>query len=283
HLARRQLGQVLLPLLQRPEQHQRHRADADVGAEADRERSLPAGRLGDQAAAGLVAAEAAELLGHVVAQQAYGAGLHQQLAHEARLLGLDVRDLRQHLADDEVVSRLLHHALLVGQHLRGEDRHRASRLEQETTTGGQGDRGGAHLTRISARVTSVDVDGSGRRRNILIGAAIFVAAAALRLSLVETARFTGDEARDYAIGMDIAHGARFPMLGPIITNGPAQLPGPFSYWLAGFPQLFSRAPEAGNVFFELLGAASVWMFWFALRRPFGDAAATFAAALLAFS
>jgi len=127
------------------------------------------------------------------------------------------------------------------------------------------------------------VDGSGRRRNILIGAAIFVAAAALRLSLVETARFTGDEARDYAIGMDIAHGARFPMLGPIITNGPAQLPGPFSYWLAGFPQLFSRAPEAGNVFFELLGAASVWMFWFALRRPFGDGPAAFAGLLLAFS
>ena len=83
--------------------------------------------------------------------------------------------------------------------------------------------------------------------------------------------------------MDIAHGVRFPLLGPVITSGTAQLPGPFSYWLAAFPQLFTRAPEAGNVFFELLGAAAVWMFWYALRRPFGDAAATFAAALLAFS
>jgi hypothetical protein len=122
-----------------------------------------------------------------------------------------------------------------------------------------------------------------RRRAFWTGAAIFVAAAALRLSLVETARFTGDEARDYAMGMQIVHDGRFPMLGPIITNGPAQLPGPFSNWLAAFPQLFSRAPEAGNVFFELLGAASVWMFWFALRRPFGEAPAAFAAALLAFS
>ena len=83
--------------------------------------------------------------------------------------------------------------------------------------------------------------------------------------------------------MDVAHGVRFPLLGPVITSGAAKLPGPFSYWLAAFPQLFTRAPEAGNVFFELLGAASVWMFWYGLRRPFGDAAATFAAALLAFS
>jgi dolichyl-phosphate-mannose-protein mannosyltransferase len=122
-----------------------------------------------------------------------------------------------------------------------------------------------------------------RRRAFWTGAAIFTAAAALRLALVQSARFTGDEARDYAIGMDIAHGVRFPLLGPVITSGTAQLPGPFSYWLAAFPQLFTRAPEAGNVFFELLGAAMVWMFWHALRRPFGEAAAAFAAALLACS
>jgi hypothetical protein len=122
-----------------------------------------------------------------------------------------------------------------------------------------------------------------RRRAFWIGTAIFAAAAALRLALVQTARFTGDEARDYGIGMELAHGLRFPMLGPIITSGPAQLPGPISYWLAAFPQLFTRAPEAGNVFFELMGAATVWMFWYALRCPFGGAAATFAAALLACS
>jgi hypothetical protein len=122
-----------------------------------------------------------------------------------------------------------------------------------------------------------------RRRGFWIGAAIFVAAALLRLALVQSARFTGDEARDYAIAMDIAHGVRFPLLGPVITSGQAQLPGPFSYWLAAFPQLFARAPEAGNVFFELMGAAMVWMFWYGLRRPFGDAAAAFAALLLACS
>lgn len=134
------------------------------------------------------------------------------------------------------------------------------------------------------QASNVDpVDKLGRRRSIWIGAAIFVAAALLRLALVQSARFTGDEARDYAIAMDVARAVRFPTLGPVITSGQAQLPGPLSYWLAAFPQLFTRAPEAGNVFFELMGAAMVWMFWYGLRRPFGDAAAAFAAVLLACS
>ena len=123
----------------------------------------------------------------------------------------------------------------------------------------------------------------GRRRSVWIGAAIFVAAAALRLALVQSARFTGDEALDYAIGMDIAHGVRFPLLGPMITSGKALHPGPFLYWLVALPQLFTRAPEASTLFFELMGAAMVWMFWYGLRRPFGDAAAAFAAVLMAFS
>ena len=42
----------------------------------------------------------------------------------------------------------------------------------------------------------------------------------LRLSLVQSARFTGDEALDYEIGMGIARGVRFPLLGPIVTSGP---------------------------------------------------------------
>jgi hypothetical protein len=121
------------------------------------------------------------------------------------------------------------------------------------------------------------------RRTFWVGVAIFVVAAALRLALVQSARFTGDEASDYAIGMDIAHGVNFPLLGPIITNGPARHPGPLFYWMAAFPQLFTRAPEAGNVFFELLGAATVWMFWCGLRRPFGEAGAAFAALLMACS
>lgn len=122
-----------------------------------------------------------------------------------------------------------------------------------------------------------------RTRAFALGVAIFAAAAALRVSLIETTRFTGDEARDYAIGMEIARGGPAPLLGPDISSGRARLPGPLEYWLAAFPQLFTRAPEAGNLFFELLGAGSVLLFWLAMRGPFGDAAATFAAALMALS
>ena len=59
-----------------PNSTMRHRADADVGAVADRERARARlAALGDQARAGLVAAEAAVLLGDVVAEQAHLARL----------------------------------------------------------------------------------------------------------------------------------------------------------------------------------------------------------------
>jgi hypothetical protein len=125
--------------------------------------------------------------------------------------------------------------------------------------------------------------GLGRRHALWVGAAIFVAALALRVALVQTTRFTGDEARDYSIGVAIADGAPAPLLGPEVSSGSARLPGPLQYWLAAFPQLFTRAPEAGNLFFELMGAASVWLFWLTLRRPFGEPAAAFAAGLMALS
>ena len=122
-----------------------------------------------------------------------------------------------------------------------------------------------------------------QHRSLYVGAAIFVAALALRVALIETARFTGDEARDYAIGMGIASGTQAPLLGPEISSGRARLPGPLEDWLAAFPQLFTRAPEGGNLFFELMSAASVWLFWLTLRKPFGEAAAAFAAGLMALS
>jgi len=117
----------------------------------------------------------------------------------------------------------------------------------------------------------------------LIGLFVFLAAAALRVALNGTARFGGDEGSDWLIGLDIAHGKSFPLLGPLITSGPARHPGPAFYWLVGFAQLFSRAPEAGYLFFELLGAMTVWLFWASLREPFGEGPAAFAGFLMAFS
>ena len=53
--------------------------------------------------------------------------------------------------------------------------------------------------------------------------------------------------------MDIAHGVRFPLLGPVITSGKAHPPGPFS---TGWPpcRSFSRGrPRRATLFFELHG------------------------------
>ena len=133
------------------------------------------------------------------------------------------------------------------------------------------------------KAAAVATTGGTRRRALWIGLAIFVLAAALRVSLVSTARFTGDESRDYAVGMNIAHGQTFPLLGPVMSGGQARLPGPLFYWLETVPYLFSRAPEAGNLFFELLGALTVWLFWASLRPSFGEAGAAFAAVLMALS
>jgi hypothetical protein len=133
------------------------------------------------------------------------------------------------------------------------------------------------------KVDTAPTTGGPPRRAFWLGLAIFVLAAALRVSLVSTARFTGDESRDYAVGMNIAHGQSFPLLGPVMSGGQARLPGPLFYWLETVPYLFSRAPEAGNLFFELLGALTVWLFWSSLRPAFGEAGAAFAAILMALS
>jgi hypothetical protein len=125
--------------------------------------------------------------------------------------------------------------------------------------------------------------GFWRRAPFWAGLTIFIAAAALRLSMVSTARFTGDESNTYATAMEIVDGKNFPLLGPVLTGGTARHPGPLFYWLAALPHLLSRAPEAENVFFELMGAATVLCFWLSLRRPFGEAGAAFAGFMMALS
>lgn len=112
---------------------------------------------------------------------------------------------------------------------------------------------------------------------------IFVVAAALRLALAQTARFTGDEAHDYAVALELARGREAPALGPPLTDGRARLPGPLYYWMTALPLLFGRSPVGANVFYELLGAGTVVMFWLAVRKPFGEVAAAFAGLLMATS
>ncbi len=118
-------------------------------------------------------------------------------------------------------------------------------------------------------------------RPALGGLVIFVVAAALRLALLHTARFGGDEALFFRIGMDIVEGQSFPALGTQITDGAARLPGAAFLYVMALPLLVSRSPEAQYVFVELLGAVTVVVLWHALRRPFGERAAFVTGLLIA--
>lgn len=115
------------------------------------------------------------------------------------------------------------------------------------------------------------------------GAVVVLLALALRLALLHTARFGGDEALFFRIGMDIVEGKGFPLLGTQITDGKGLLPGPTFLYVMALPLLVWRAPEAQYAFVELLGAVTVGVFWHALRRPFGERGALFAGVLMALS
>ena len=113
---------------------------------------------------------------------------------------------------------------------------------------------------------------------IVVGVALL-----LRLALLPTARFGGDEALFFRIGMDIVEGKAFPLLGTQITDGQGRLPGPAFLYVMALPLLPWRAPEAQYAFVEVLGAVTVGVLWHALRRPFSERAAGVTGLLVACS
>jgi hypothetical protein len=115
------------------------------------------------------------------------------------------------------------------------------------------------------------------------GLALFAAASLVRLALILTGRWTGDEIGEWQTAGDILRGKDFPLLGPVISGGLARMPGPLIYWVGALPLLVSpsRAPEACNAFVALLGGASVWLFWRAIRPYFTETGALFAAFMMA--
>lgn len=115
------------------------------------------------------------------------------------------------------------------------------------------------------------------------GACVLVLALVLRLALLPTARFGGDEALYFRQGMDIVEGKGVPLLGPQITDGAGRLPGPAFLVTMALPLLAWHAPEAQYAFVEILGALAVAVFWHAMRRPFGERGALFAGVLMAMS
>lgn len=74
-------------------------------------------------------------------------------------------------------------------------------------------------------------------RPFLFGIVVFVCALGMRLVLLHTARFGGDEALFFNIGMDIVEGKAFPLLGTQITDGSGRLPGPAFLYLMALPLL----------------------------------------------
>ena len=120
-------------------------------------------------------------------------------------------------------------------------------------------------------------------RPLIAGAVVVLLALALRLALLHSARFGGDEALFFGIASDIVDGKSFPLLGTQITDGQGRLPGPAFLYVIAIQLLIARAPEAQYAFVEILGAFTVGVFWHALRRPFGERAALFAGVLMALS
>jgi hypothetical protein len=91
-------------------------------------------------------------------------------------------------------------------------------------------------------------------------------AAAVRLWLLPTARFGGDEAYFFSTAQDILDGHQRPLLGGPITDGAARLLGPSFFYLMVLPLLVSRTPWAQYVFVEMIGAITVVMFAMVVQR-----------------
>ena len=115
------------------------------------------------------------------------------------------------------------------------------------------------------------------------GMLVFFLALALRVALLPSARFGGDEALFFNIGMDIVELKHWPLLGTQITDGAGRLPGPTFLYLMALPLVFFRGPEAQFLFVEVLGAFTATLFWHAMRKPFGERGALFAGVLFALS
>lgn len=115
------------------------------------------------------------------------------------------------------------------------------------------------------------------------GGLVFFLALVLRVALLPTARFGGDEALFFNIGMDIVELKHWPLLGTQITDGAGRLPGPTFLYLMALPLLVFRGPEAQFLFVEVLGAFTAALFWHLLRKPFGERGALYGGVLFALS
>lgn len=87
-------------------------------------------------------------------------------------------------------------------------------------------------------------------RRILI-AVLLAGALGVRLWHLHLARFTGDEAHQWAMTLDLVRLNHFPLLGVDVTGGPARHPGPLLFWVYAPALWFSAHPLAMSVWTAL--------------------------------
>jgi hypothetical protein len=103
--------------------------------------------------------------------------------------------------------------------------------------------------------------------------ALFAIGLAVRLAAIPDAHFDGDESSFWEVGVTIAEGRGFPLVGPAISGSPAALPGPLFFLISALPQLFTTDPYAGALFIALLNLAGLGLFYLAVRDGWDEKAA----------
>ena len=133
HLARGQLGQVLLLLLFGAEEDQGQGADAGVRAHGDDEAAALGHVVGDDGGRDLVHLGAAVLGGNVGVGQAHFGGLLEQVARDLPVLVLDLFDGREEFVDRKLVGELGDHLLVFVEVFRSEDGFQVVVFEQKAS------------------------------------------------------------------------------------------------------------------------------------------------------
>ena len=112
---------------------------------------------------------------------------------------------------------------------------------------------------------------------------LLVVGVAFRLSVVPSARFTGDESDYWYKSRQVATGAYRPVYGPEITGSAARLPGPAYYYLMALPQALGGSPYFGSIFVALLHGLTAWLLFRLAESARGRRAGWVALALVAFA
>lgn len=111
-------------------------------------------------------------------------------------------------------------------------------------------------------------------------AAIVLVAAVVRLYRIDLTWYFLDQVRDVSMGIGIATGAEWPLVGPLIGWTSGRL-GPLYFYLIAPPFAIAPVPMAGFVWVALANVLAVFLCYRLAREYFGAPVALVAAALFA--